>query len=161
MRLNLTCLLVLLCFGWSQSASAQKNIAAYYDYKTELIQLERDGSLTVRAWGKGARKKAALDKAAQNALWDVLFTGFQTAPGDRPVKALVLDKNVQERKQTYFNLFFEANGDYRHFVRSVPKESAHVLGAKKTDAGLNYGVVLQIDRVGLRNKLINDEIITE
>nr|WP_321407211.1 hypothetical protein [uncultured Carboxylicivirga sp.] len=138
---------------------AQKNIAGYYTYKTELLASELDGTLTVKAWGKGKNKKDAMHQAYKNAVYDVLFNGLNDKLNNRPVKALVLRVNAREYYNEYFNKFFQDGGDYNKFVNKRDGKQEVTMGKKKSEAQVTCGVVLLVNIPKLQKELKKENII--
>ncbi len=121
--MKLTCfkniIRLLLCLSVAAlfSSCGAKKSQAYYDYKTQYIATERDGSYTVRSWGRGRNAVDALEEARKQAIYDVLFTGLQPSSSLNlsPVKPLLLEVNAKDKYADYFNAFFQDNGAYLEF----------------------------------------------
>jgi len=86
---------VLLLMLTSISFS-QKKTAGYYNYKTECLGVELDGSQTLKAWGNGRNKADAVEQAKKNAVRDVIFKGIIEGKQDCNQKPLVFEINAQK-----------------------------------------------------------------
>ena len=51
----------------------QRQIAGNYNYETECLGVELDGSQTLRAWGSGRNRSDAVEQAKKNGIRDVMF----------------------------------------------------------------------------------------
>ena len=63
-----------------------------------------------------------------------------------------------ERYAEYFNPFFADGGEYRKFVREESANEASRLEAKGSSIN-NYGVIVTVDREGLRRQLEADGVL--
>lgn len=71
---------------------------------------------------------------------------------------LVLEVNARERYAEYFNPFFSDGGEYKKFVREETGNQASRLEAKGTSIN-NWGVIVTVDREGLRQQLEKDGVL--
>ncbi len=140
-------------------ALGQGKVDAYYTYKTELLESEQDGTLTVRAWGNGKNKKDAIQQAYKNAVYDIVFNGLTKNSIGKPIKALVLEVNARERYEDYFNRFFKDSGDYNKFVNSRDGRQKVLKGKKRSDAQVTCGIVVRVNRPKLKKELQKENII--
>lgn len=118
-----------------------------------------DGTITVRAWGTGSNREAAIQQSMRKALRDVIFTGIKKGSNPGPAaQPLVGEVNAEERYARYFEAFFSGT-EYLKFVKEEGGNAPRI----KSD-GLSreaYGVVLVIDRSALRRQLIEDGVLSE
>lgn len=131
--------------------------AAYSSFETQCLGVEGDGSQTLRAWGKGTSKGDAIEQAKKNAVSDVLFKGIR-GTGECNQTPLVPEVNARERYAEYFNPFFSDGGEYRKFVKEEKGNEASRLEAKGKSI-TNYGVIVTVDREGLRQQLEKDGVL--
>lgn len=152
-------LIVCLFLAMHTMVLAQKNLAGYYSYNTELLESELDGTLTLRAWGNGKNKKDAIQQAYKNAVYDILFNGITKNTENKPVKALVLEVNAREKYEDYFNSFFKDGGDYNKFVNNRDGRQKVTMGKKRSDAQVTCGIVVRVNRPKLKKELMKENII--
>ncbi len=154
----------LALVAMTMSCNPQKQVAGYYNYETECLGVEMDGSQTVKAWGKGANKMDAVEQAKKNAVRDVLFKGIRNGKSEcnqRPVLGAV---NVQENNENYFNKFFADGGEFTKYVNykdqsnNQPTVSRNRKGAGEEVA---YGVIVRVLRAELKQKMMTDKILSE
>jgi len=102
--------------------TVKKTSASFYDTKTQYLNNEADGSITVRATGIGRNRFDAIDQARKNALRDMIFNGIEV-PGNTVIsKPLVMTVNAQEKYEDFFNAFFADGGDYENFVSNADRK---------------------------------------
>src|SRR5574344_194746 len=108
--------IVCVCALLALASCGAKKSQAYYDYKTQYIATELDGSYTVRSWGRARNAVDAYQQAHKQAVYDVIFTGLEPASSNlRPVKPLLLEVNARDKYADYFNTFFADGGAYTKF----------------------------------------------
>lgn len=125
---------------------------ARHDFAVECLGTDHDGSQTVRAWGKGKNKKAALEAAKRNAVHAVIFDGINAGTGGCSKAPLINTPNAERRHEDYFNGFFADGGAYSRFVTMEDEKRTSRLQSEGKEME-NWGFVLHVDRVGLRNLL--------
>lgn len=130
---------------------------AYANFQTECLGVELDGVQTLRVFGKGKNMAEAIEQAKKNAVRDILFKGIDAGSGECSKRPLVNEVNAQERYSYYFNTFFKDKGEYLNFVKLDEKRLSRIKSSNNTME--NWGVVVTVDRDGLRQQLINDNII--
>lgn len=130
---------------------------AYANFQTECLGVELDGSQTLRVFGKGKNKADAIEQAKKNAVRDVLFKGINAGSGECSQRPLINEVNAQEKYSYYFNPFFKDKGEYLTFVKLDEKRLSRIKSSNNTQE--NWGVVVTVDRAGLQQKLINDNLI--
>lgn len=143
--------------GCSKKTTKVVSSAAYVTFESSCLGVELDGSQTLRAWGKGSSKGDAIEQAKKNAVADVLFKGIK-GTGECNQKPLVLEVNARERYAEYFNPFFADGGEYKKFVKEESANEATRLEAKGSSIN-NYGVIVTVDREGLRRQLEADGVL--
>jgi len=151
--LSLVALLFIQC---------KTTIPSFYNYKTECLGVELDGSQTLKAWGKGRYWKDAADQAKKNAVRDVIFKGILDGSGECKVKPLLPEVNAEEKYEDYFTKFFKDGGEYKNFVSlKDEKIHRHIIRTKdfRNQDQSTYSVVVRVLRKELEQKLINDNIL--
>jgi hypothetical protein len=154
-------IITLVVLVLTLNASAQKKIAGYYNYKTECLGVELDGSQTLKAWGNGRNRLDAVEQAKKNAIRDVIFNGIREGKQDCNQKPLVFEVNAQEKYEDYFNVFFADGGEYKNYVSLRDERIGDKFNRdrKKTSESVTNGLVVRILRAELKTKLIADNII--
>lgn len=128
-----------------------------FKFDTTCLGAAHDGTQTLRAWGTGPEVSRAVEQAKKNALYDVLFLGI---PGERGCRqtALVTEVNARERYSQYFDRFFSNGGEYTKFVRESSERDGSRI-TSKSNSRINYGIIVDVDVVGLKRQLEEDGII--
>ena len=85
-------------------------------YETECLNIEQDGSQTLRVWGEGRNKVDAVEQAKKNAVNEILFHGVLKGNKGYNQRPLVTIVNARERYQEYFDTFFMDKGEYANYV---------------------------------------------
>ncbi len=131
--------------------------AAYREQPTECLGKAMDGSLTLKVWAKGTSRMEAIREAKKKAISEVLFQGI-SGSGDCNSYPVVDTPNARTKNEKYFNKFFDDGGGFKKFVDEVEKrsEADNFQGANSQQV---YGVVLKIDRPGLKKRMQKDKII--
>ena len=150
---------MLLAAGLILGACSSKTVSvskasAYVSYEPMCMGVERDGSQTLRVWGKGSTKADAIEQAKKNAVYDVLFKGIP-GTGECEKRPLVTEVNARERYSKYFDPFFTDGGEYGKFVKEEKANEASRIEAKGSSI-YNYGIIVTVDREGLRRQLEQD-----
>lgn len=145
--------------GCSRKTTSVSKVSAYVSYETVCMGVERDGSQTLRVWGKGSTRADAIEQAKKNAVYEVLFKGIP-GTGECEQRALVTEVNARERYSKYFNPFFADGGEYLKFVKEESANEASRLEAKGSSI-YNYGIIATVDREGLRDQLVRDGVLKE
>lgn len=132
---------------------------AFANFETECLGVDLDGTQTLRAWGKGNNRAEAIEQAKRNAVRDVILKGITSGSGDCNKKPLVTEVNAKEKYEDYFNAFFRNGGAYNKYVKLDEKRTSRMRAKHSTIE--QYGVVLTVDRAALRERLINDNVISK
>lgn len=130
------------------------SVAGYYKNETECLDNRLDGSLILKAWGRGKNEHDGVEQAKKNALKDVLFNGIKK--NQDYIKPLIIEVNAETKYEDYWNKFFSTNGLYLNFV-SLQK------GVKKTELKsgeeVTYGIMVRVLRQNLKKQLLADNIL--
>lgn len=160
---NIAVLTAIICCLQMSYVFAQRNSnIGKYEIETECLGIEMDGSVTLKSWGTGQTKKAALENALKNAVSDVLFKGINKGNPDCYTDPLITEVNAGIKYEDYFNRFFsERTKDYRHYVSGKDERIANKLFRKGTgdSRSLTYSMVVRVLRSKLKEQLIEDGIL--
>ncbi len=148
---------IFLLAGCSKTITNVTSSTAYTTPEPICIGIERDGSQTLRVWGKGSNVADAIEQAKKNAVYEVLFRGIR-GTGECERCPLVPEVNARERYANYFNPFFKDGGEYQKFVTEEVAGKTSCLEAKGSSI-ISYGVIVTVDREGLRQQLERDGVL--
>lgn len=140
----------------------QKKISGDYTYETSCMGVEGDGSQTLKVWGTGKNRADAVEQAKKNGIRDVLFNGVRNGKSECEQKPVIFEVNARQNHEDYFNKFFADDGPYKEFI-SMKDESANpklFKDRKAAGSEVTYGVIVRVLRPQLKNKMINDKILT-
>lgn len=137
----------------------QQKSQAYYDHKSKLIATEMDGTYTIRAWGRARNAVDAYVQARKQAVSDVLFNGVEAATSNLiNLKPLLLEVNAKEKYEDYFARFFVDGGEFEKYA-SMKERRVMSSRYARTDTQTVVQVTVCVDRLALKNKLIEDGIL--
>ncbi|MBQ8423272.1 MAG: hypothetical protein IJY36_03285 [Coprobacter sp.] len=146
--------ILLLCIGFTSCRTA--SISSYYQYETECLGDQLDGSILLRVKGQGISRNAAINAAEKQAVNDIMFSGVKR--GQCTFVPLLKEVNAREKYRTYFESLFSGN-DYDKYVRIAPRNKLKKVAMKDGTVGTTYLIVLKVFRTELEQKLISDNII--
>lgn len=148
--------LVLVAVG---SCSKRANVSMAYDYPSEVLSVERDGSVTMRVWGEGRNRPDAIEQAHKEAVYDVIFKGV-SAEGMKAslTRALVLENNAEAKYRLFFNEFFADRGPYTKFVSREDTRAGSNL-RQRSDTQVRFAVTVRVLRSELERYLIDEGIL--
>lgn len=155
--------LTLFLFLIASITFGQKKIAGNYQYKTECMGVELDGSVTLKAWGNGRNRADAVEQAKKNAVRDIIFTSVLEGKQECPRKPLILEVNAEEKYEKYFNAFFVDGGEYKNFISLKDERIGEKISRdrKKARESVTNGLIVRVLRSELKSKLIADGIIQQ
>ena len=142
--------------------SNQNKTAGYYNYKTECLGVEMDGSQTLKVWGSGRNHLDALEQAKKNGVRDVLFKGITDGKPECNMKPVVPEVNAQEKYEDYFNKFFADNGPYKNFIsyEDASRIQPEIIKSKERAATqVTYRTTIRVHRSELKEQMIKDGIL--
>ena len=145
------CLLVFLL-------SACKSVTTVQQQEPMCLGTELDGSQTVRSFGIGRNEIDARQQAKKNAVSAVIFTGIRSGVEGCNTKPIIFEVNAREKYEDFFNAFFADGGDYQKFVSYKDTRTASAQRSR-TNAQFKISLALRIDRAGLKQYLIENNII--
>jgi hypothetical protein len=143
------------------SCNPQTRIAGNYQYKTECLGIEGDGTQTLKSWGKGRNRFDALEQAKKNAVYAVIFSGINDGSHECEIRPLVAEVNAREKFEAYFNRFFQDGGEYQKYISMRDERFDNkILRERKEGIGtITNSAIVVVNRPQLKAKLINDGII--
>ena len=142
----------------------QKSMSGAYTYETECMGTEMDGSQTLKAWGNGRNREDAIEQAKKQGVSDVLFNGIRKGRTECNSKPVLFEVNIREKKEDYFNAFFADGGPYKEFITGEDGSDMHftvVQGRKKSGDQVTYGVTIRVQRAKLKERMIQDGIMSK
>lgn len=138
---------------------AFSSIEAYsQSYETKCLNIELDGSQTLRVWGEGRNKKDAVEQAKKNAVNEILFHGVRNGNKGYNQRPIVTVVNARERYQEYFDIFFADNGEYTNFVTMQDRRIGSTI-KKIGTTQVKCCITVRVLCSQLREKLKSDGII--
>ncbi len=136
-----------------------KKISGNYTHEIECMGAELDGSVTLKAWGKGKSRPDALEQARKEALNSVLFVGIRNGKPDCDTRAILNAPNIRENKSDYFNNFFKDGGDYKKFISNRDESFGKKERIKGRDGEVMFGFIIRVMRSELKKQMITDGIL--
>jgi len=141
---------------------AQQSMSGAYNYETECMGVEMDGSQTLKSWGNGRNREDAVEQAKKNGVRDVLFKGIRNGRTECNAKPVIFEVNAQEKHEDYFNAFFADQGEYMNYITGEDGSNLHISvlqGRKQMGDQETYGVVIRVQRSKLKERMIADGIL--
>ena len=148
-------------FLLSYSVFSQSSTAGYINYKAECLGTELDGSMTLKAWGSGRNNSDAVEQAKKNAVAEILFKGISVGQTVCSRSPLLIDIGAEKKHEEYFATFFSDDGPYKEFVSLKDEQIKHKIKRekKKTDVSVTISVIVRVNRLALKKKLVADNIM--
>lgn len=98
---------------------------ANYDAKSKVLTANYDGSYVIRVQVKARNAAIAFTDAQRKAVKEVLFEGVDAGSnGIEALKPICFDKNIQAKREDYFNAFFADGGDWTKYASLHDKRTA-------------------------------------
>ena len=136
-----------------------KRSQAYYDYPSQVLSANMDGSYVIRVQVRSKDAVTAFEDARRKAVKEVIFDGLKAANNSiSDLKPLVFDKNAQEKYEDYWNAFFSDNGPWRQFSSYDDRRAITTHYERDGRQMVETGTVT-VDRAGIKKKLQEDGII--
>ena len=88
---------MVIAVGSCRKNTVISSTSSVASFETVGLGSERDGSMTVRAWGKGKDKADALEQARKNALYDVIFKGVKKGEGTFNARPIIYEVNAETK----------------------------------------------------------------
>ena len=153
--------IVVFCFYQICTSVAQKSVNGHFQYRTECLGVEQDGTQTLMAWGKGRNRFDAIDQAKKNALYDVIFNGIRDGTGGCDLRPLVPEVNARRKYEEFFDSFFIDKGAYETYVSMEDEKISQrfLRNRAKIQDEVTHGFVIRVLRPSLRTFLKEQKII--
>jgi hypothetical protein len=144
------------------SCKISPSSTSYFTYQTECVNVELDGSQTLKAYGMGGNKIDAMEQAYKNAVRDVIFKGISSGSAECQARPLLLEVNAAQKYETYFNVFFRDRGAYARYVSFRDERLVQQINRRPITQNADqdiYSVVVRVLREDLKQQLIKDGIL--
>ena len=140
---------------------SQSSTAGFVSNKAECLGTELDGSMTLRSWGIGRNNSDAVEQAKKNAVAEVIFKGISVGQSVCSRSPLLIDMGAEKKHEEYFATFFSDDGPYKEFVNLNDEKIKHKIKRekKKTDVSVTKSVIVRVNRLALKKKLVADNIM--
>ena len=151
-----------MLLAFSSCNHSQRKLAGYYEFETECMGSELDGSQTLAVWGDGRNRADAVEQAKKNGIRDVLFKGISSGKEECKTKPMLIEVNIQQKHEAYFNAFFADNGPYKQYITDRDGSDMHfevVKTRKQAGSQEKYRVIIRVLSPKLKQKLIADKIL--
>ena len=151
-------LLILAAMLGGLSATAQNYGAPYSS--VQCMNVELDGSITVRVTGSGRNRLDAKEQAKKNAVYNVIFKGVQVEghKNSEISRPLIFEVNAEEKYESFFYSFFADGGKYLEFTSM---DDRRALSNRKEKGGkqVDWSITLRVLRPQLKQYLTEQGII--
>ncbi len=155
---SLLTLMVCLVLVGCKTPTKVDSTYASVNSEAECLGTDLDGTQTLRSFGKGKNKAQAMETARKNAVRAVLFRGIQAGTSECSSRPIVNTVNAEEKYESYFNKFFADGGAFEEYSSLIDEKRTSRI--KSSDKAVeNWGVIVRVDRAGLKDRMINDGII--
>jgi hypothetical protein len=143
--------------GINRNYNHKAEITGNYTYKTECLGIDADGTQKLSTWGNGRNRFEAIKQAKKNVVRDILFKGIIEGKNVCDPKPIVTEVNAQERYESYFYNFFADGGEYQKYVWLLEDRPRDRVFPDR--ATVTYNVILKVQRIELKQKMIADGIL--
>ena len=156
MKTKLLILFAMLLGAWG--ASAQTYGAPYAS--VQCMNVELDGSITVRVTGAGRNRNDAKEQAKKNAVYNVIFKGVKVEghANSEISRPLVFEVNAEEKYADFMYGFFADGGKYLEFTSMADRRW---LSNRKEKGGrqVDWSITLRVLRPQLKQYLKEQGIV--
>lgn len=142
-----------------KSGTQVSNEYATYGFATQCLGVDPNGDQTLRTWGNGINKAKAIEQAKRNAVSDVLFKGITDGSPECNKRPIINEVNARERYEKYFQAFFRDGGAYNKYVKLEEKRTSRIKSQSSSMEA--WSVVVVVDREALRERMIEDNVISQ
>ena len=147
---------MLTFFAVSGSAQAQDKVL--YKDAIRCLNVELDGSETLRVTGFGRNRRDAKEQAKKNSVYVVLFQGVKDGNRGCNMRPLIEETGAREKYAGYFDRFFQDGGEYSNYV-SLKDTRWGSKNKSKNKIGAAYEMTVRVLRSQLKTRLQEDGII--
>lgn len=156
-------LILCSCAQTSNVSNPEYDKPDQFRYELEAQNTGIQGTYLLKVWTYSPNPDEALRQASKNAVHGVLFKGFPSANRVTGQKALIRNKNTEEKHKEYFDSFFRNGGPYQRYVNLTNSGSIQPGDRLKLGDGENaeykIGVIVSVNVADLRKHLEEDGII--
>jgi hypothetical protein len=135
---------------------AQKNSKADNEYEVKFLRTGVEGTIQFKIYSYGKKEDDCIENAKRNAIRAVIFDGI---PGSDMQKPLVTEAGAEELYKDYFNVFFQKNGKYLHYVSLSTDGSIDTNDRLRVGKRVKVGVAVSVQKAALRKELESAGII--
>lgn len=145
----------------ASACSLSRQTAGYYDFPTECLGAELDGSQTLLVFADGRNRFDAVEQAKKNAVREVLFKGIKDGKSVCDPRPLVPEVNAERKYEVYFAKFFEDGGEYSKYVSLADERIYNKILRDRTKGRkqVKNSAVVRVEVLKLKEKLRTDQII--
>jgi len=127
-----------------------------YNYESRIVEIGKQGTLIVKAWGKGRSIDIAKENAKKNALHDYIFKGFSSSNeiNSSELRPLLTNSDAEDKNKEYFIKFFKKDGIYLKFA-SFTDENGNIGINDRVKEGKDFkiGIIVVINKALLIKEL--------
>lgn len=157
---------LLILAGVLASCGSHKP-SAYGPRESVVINAEAGGIYAVSARGRAVKhdvletsRYEAMTAAKRQAVQDILFKILPTRNMvEKSLKPVLMEVNVYEKHEDYFNAFFAKNGPYKEFVKNTGTRITETTRFSKTANEMVVDMTVYVDRAALKQRMIDDGIL--
>lgn len=150
----------IMTIGLVGCKSKEVTTVAFHSYTTECLGKNMDGSHTLRVWASGRNRADAIKQAQKKAVYDMVFTGISAGGSECNAYPIVDEANARKKYEKYFDIFFADGGDYSKYV-SFANQKKSAIQRYYGDGTQTFGILVTVNRSGLSQRLVNDNIIVK
>jgi len=141
-------------------SSKKVTTTAFHEYPTECLGTSMDGKQVLRVWATGQNRADAVEQAKKKAVYVVVFEGIQAGNGECSAYPVMDEANARRKYEDYFDVFFATGGEYTKYV-SMEKQQKSSIQRHKGDGIETGGIIVTVDRSGLRRRFQEDNVIVK
>ena len=158
---QITYLLIATAIVLMSSCGGAKRSQASYDYKSKVISVNYDGTYVIRTYVHARNAAIAFTDAQRKAVKEVIFEGVDAGTnGVEALRPILFDMNAERKYEDYFNAFFRDGGEWTKYA-SLHDKRTGTTHYKRNGVQMLETITVTVDRASLKNKLIQDRILTD
>lgn len=154
-KTNLLLLLFLMACLTGINAQKKSNTDDN-EYEVKFLRTGVEGTILFKIYSYGKKEDDCITNAKRNAVRAVIFDGI---PGSDLQKPLVTEAGAEELYKDYFNVFFQKNGKYLHYVSLSTDGSIDSNDRFKVGKRVKVGIAVSVQKAALRKELESAGII--
>lgn len=157
----------MLIFAGFLASCGTHQTAAYGERESVVINAEAGGVYAVQARGRAIKhdvletsRYEAMASAKRQAVQDILLKILPTRNMvEKTLKPILMEVNVYQKNEDYFNAFFAKDGPWKNYVKNTGTRATETVRFSKTANEMVVDMTVYVDRVGLKNRMIEDGIL--